>query len=85
MILHYFNKSKNITQNFYVFTRCTFYDLRFLPIRFFLLLGGHILKTVDEEKDLGVMIWKDLKASRQCVKIVKAANLILGMIKNVHL
>ena len=45
------------------------------------LLGGHILETVDEEKDLGVMIRKDLKASSQCIKIVKTANQILGMIK----
>ena len=45
------------------------------------LLGGHILETVDEEKDLGVMIQKDLKASSQCVKIVKTANQILGLIK----
>ena len=47
------------------------------------LLGGHILETVDEEKDLGVMIrrfFKDLKASSQCVKIVKSANPLLGMI-----
>ena len=35
------------------------------------LQGGHILETVDEEKDLGVMIRKDLKAASQCVKIVK--------------
>ena len=45
------------------------------------LLGGHILETVDEEKDLGVMIRKDLKASSPCAKIVKTANQILGMIK----
>ena len=45
------------------------------------LLRSHILETVDEEKDLGVMIRKDLKASSQCVKIVKTANQILGMIK----
>ena len=44
------------------------------------LLGVHILRTVDEEKDFGVVIRKDLKASRQCVKIVKTANQILGMI-----
>ena len=44
------------------------------------LIGGHILETVDEEKDLGVIIRKDLKASSQCVKIVKTANQILGMI-----
>ena len=34
-----------------------------------LILEGHNLETVDEEKDLGVMIRKDLKASSQCVKI----------------
>ena len=45
------------------------------------LLGGHILETVDEEKDLGVMIRKDLKVSSQCIKIVETANQILGMIK----
>ena len=45
------------------------------------LLGDHILETVDEEKDLDVMIWKDLKAYSQCVKIVKTANQILDMIK----
>ena len=49
------------------------------PNNIFLL--GHILETVDKEKDLGVMIRKDLKASSQCVKIVKTANQILGMIK----
>ena len=27
------------------------------------------------------MIWKDLKASSQCIKIVKTENQILGMIK----
>ena len=45
------------------------------------LLGGHILETIDEEKDLGVMIRKDLKASSQCIKIVKTANQILSTIK----
>ena len=45
------------------------------------LLGGHILETVDEEKDLSVMIQKDLKASSQCVKIVKTTNQIVGLIR----
>ena len=45
------------------------------------ILGGHILETIDEEKDVGIMIRKDLKASSQCVKIVKAANKIVSMIK----
>ena len=33
------------------------------------LLGGHILESVDAEKDLGVMIRKEFKVSSQCVKI----------------
>ena len=45
------------------------------------LLGGHILETVDEEKYFGVMIRKDWKASSQFVKIVKTASQILGIIK----
>ena len=45
------------------------------------LLGGHIPETVDEEQDLGVMIWKDLNTSSQFIKIVKTANEILCMIK----
>ena len=45
------------------------------------ILGGHILEAIDEEKDSGVKIRKDLKASSRCVKIFKAANRILGMIK----
>ena len=47
----------------------------------FYYIGGHILETIDDEKDLWVMTLKDLKASSPCVKIVKAANQILGMIK----
>ena len=45
------------------------------------LLGGHILETVDEENDLGVMLRNDLKDSSHCIKIVKTANKIVGMIK----
>ena len=49
------------------------------------LLGGHILETVDEEKDLGVMIRKYLKASSQCVKIVQTAINFGYNQENVHL
>ena len=45
------------------------------------LLGGHILETVSEEKDLGVMVRNDLKVFSQCIKVVKTANQVLGMIK----
>ena len=44
-------------------------------------LVGNILETIDEEKVLGVMIRKDLKASSQCIKIVKTTNQILDTIK----
>ena len=39
------------------------------------------METIDKEIDLGLMIRKNLKASSQCVKIVKAAKQILDMIK----
>ena len=38
------------------------------------------IAVVDEEKDLGVIIQNDLKVSKQCSKVVKTANQILGMI-----
>ena len=43
------------------------------------LLEGHFGETVDE-KDLGVMIRKYLKASSQSIKVVKTANQVLGRI-----
>ena len=50
------------------------------PYNIFLL--GHILQTVDEEKYLGVIIRKEfLMPPSQCVKIIKTANQIVGMIK----
>lgn len=44
------------------------------------LLGAHISPT-DVQKDLGVLITKDLKFSRQCLEAEKRANKILGYIK----
>lgn len=43
-------------------------------------MGGVILEAVKIEKDLGVMIQDDLKVAQQCVKAVKTANRVLGMI-----
>ena len=45
--------------------------------------GGHapagiILKTITEEKDVGVWIRDDLKPSTQCLKSCKKANSVLG-------
>ena len=45
------------------------------------LLVGHILDTVVEERDLGIIVRNDLKVSSQCVKVVKTANQVLEMIK----
>ena len=43
-------------------------------------LDGSILKEVAVEKDLGVMISKDLKVSHQCSSAYSKANKILGII-----
>ena len=51
-----------------------------IPNNIFLLVC-HILETVDEEKDFGVMIRKDVKVSSQCVKNFQTSNTILRMIK----
>ena len=43
-------------------------------------LDGSVLKEVAVEKDLGVMISKDLKVSHQCLSAYSKANKILGII-----
>ena len=42
---------------------------------------GNITLSEVEEKDLGAILTKDLKAVSNCRKVVKKANRILGMIK----
>ena len=44
-------------------------------------MDGHILEQVENEKDLGVIIDKDLKFHAQSSAAVKKANQILGLIK----
>jgi len=44
-------------------------------------MNGKNLAIVSEEKDLGVIVQNNLKVLSQCVKVVKTANRILGMIK----
>ncbi len=45
------------------------------------MMDGQVLSYVEEEKDLGVIIHRSLKNSRQCQEAVKKANKVLGMIK----
>lgn len=44
-------------------------------------MDGRCLEDVDEEKDLGVMIDKELKFHRQTALAVKKANMALGLVK----
>ena len=37
------------------------------------VLERHIVETVDDKRDLGVMIQKDIKVSSRCMKVVKNA------------
>jgi ribonucleases P/MRP protein subunit RPP40 len=44
-------------------------------------INGVNLCEVDEERDLGIIVQENLKVSSQCLKVVKTANKVLGMIK----
>ena len=44
-------------------------------------MEGRPLEAVREERDLGIMIAKYLKCSKQCLNAAEAANKILGIIK----
>jgi len=46
---------------------------------------GNKSETVDEEKDLRVIVSKDLKWDKQCGQAVKKANRMLGIIKKILL
>ena len=43
-------------------------------------MGGKVLKVSEEERDLGVIIHRSAKPSRQCVEASKKANSTFGMI-----
>ena len=43
-------------------------------------MGGHILKSSKDKKDLGVLIDDSLKPSAQCAKAASKANLVLGQL-----
>ena len=44
-------------------------------------MGGILLKTSEEERDLGVVVHNSGKPSRQCAEAAKRANKILGLVK----
>ena len=44
-------------------------------------MGGILLKTSEEERDLGVIVHNSGKPSRQCAEAAKRANKILGLVK----
>ena len=44
-------------------------------------MDREVLEEVVEERDLGVIMHNDMNCNEQCVKAVKTANRILGMIK----
>ena len=44
-------------------------------------MNGKLLEEVTEKRDLGVIMQNDLKCSSQCIKAVKTAKRVLGLIK----
>lgn len=44
-------------------------------------MGGVELASVDEEKDLGVVVHRSLSSSKQCAEAAKKANRVVGQIK----
>jgi len=49
------------------------------------ILGNQRLHAVEGERDLGVIIDKSLKSTKQCAKASAAANAVLGMIHRTSL
>jgi len=44
-------------------------------------MNGKLLEEVIEEQNLGVIMQNDMKCNSHCIKAVKTANRVLGMIK----
>ena len=45
------------------------------------VMDGNMLESFEEERDLGVIIQRNLKVDMQCAKAAKTANSLLGMIR----
>ena len=48
-------------------------------------MNGTILSTVTKEKDIGVIVNKDLKPSLQCAEVARRASAVLTQISNAFL
>ena len=46
-------------------------------------INNTVLKVVEEEKDLGIIVQNNLKVSEQCSRSVKTANRVRGMISKI--
>ena len=44
-------------------------------------MGGMLLESVDEERDVAVIVQKSVNVEKQSAKAVKSANSVLGMIR----
>jgi hypothetical protein len=41
-------------------------------------MGGQILESTDQERDIGVLVSKDMKPAAQCARAAKTATTVLG-------
>ena len=46
-------------------------------------MNGHKLDQVQEEKDLGVLTDDELKFHKQTSSVIKKANMVLGIVKQI--
>jgi len=44
-------------------------------------LGGNVMERVEEIKNLGIIVFSDMKAGRQCGMAAVEGNPVLGIIK----
>ena len=60
------------------FEKCKIMHIRHRNIQHTYEMNGHVLHTVESEKDLGVIIRSDLKASDQCASAYAKASKVVG-------
>ena len=59
--------------------KCKFIHISYPKANYSLL--GNAIASVDQEDDLGVTISKDLKSTKQCMKVEKKAQKLIGYVK----